>query len=90
MEDEVFDSITWETSSTAHRTSLPQEQHQRLEYDLLSATETDDPYSPKWEGFLVPSVRDPVKELPDTRDAYVSYLVSAKVSKKLCRGIDDA
>ena len=78
MEEEVFDSITWETASTVHRPQLPPEQRLGLEYD--QAIGADDPSNPKWEGFLIPSVRDPVKELPDTRDAYVSYLVSAKVS----------
>lgn len=38
-----------------------------------------DPHAPKWEGYLITSVKDPVKELAETKDAYVSYLVSAKV-----------
>ena len=42
-------------------------------------SESRDPRDPKWEGFLIASVKDPVKELSDTKDAYVSYLVSAKV-----------
>ena len=85
MDDEIFDSITWETSSTMHRPPLQQGLHQGVvEYDPHSTvSEPDDPLAPRWEGYLLPSVRDPVKELPDTRDTYVSYLVSAKVCLSL-------
>jgi sorting nexin-4 len=43
------------------------------------SVEEPHPHDPKWEGYLITSVKDPVKELAETKDAYVSYLVSAKV-----------
>jgi len=47
------------------------------------------PHDPKWEGYLITSLKDPVKELAETKDAYVSYLVSAKVCLLSCaRGCD--
>ncbi|KAG6821416.1 hypothetical protein H0H93_014213 [Arthromyces matolae] len=38
------------------------------------------PLDPKWEGYLITCVKDPVKELAETKDAYVSYLVQAKTN----------
>lgn len=82
MEEEIFDSITWESPSTLQRApslSFPRDQQRLSAINTTISESTHDPSSPKWEGFLIPSVRDPVKELPDTRDVYVSYLVSVKV-----------
>lgn len=76
-DEDVFDSVTWEESptpeidepTTSHGPGFRQ-----------STTDTnEDPLQPKWDGYLITSVRDPVKELAETKDAYVSYLVSAKV-----------
>ena len=80
-DDDVFDSVTWEsppvpityegTSATASGPGFRQ-----------STSESEDgrsPHDPKWEGYLITTVKDPVKELAETKDAYVSYLVSAKV-----------
>lgn len=75
MDDEdVFDSVTWETPSNPYApASTPG-------YKPYSATDDErDQTEPKWEGYLLTSVRDPVKELAETKDAYVSYLVQAKV-----------
>ena len=80
-DDDVFDSVTWESppvpityegpSATASGPGFRQ-----------STSESEDgrsPHDPKWEGYLITTVKDPVKELAETKDAYVSYLVSAKV-----------
>ncbi|KAF9454092.1 lipid binding protein [Macrolepiota fuliginosa MF-IS2] len=78
-DDDVFDSVTWESPSA-------------LAYDddlatvpagpgfRQSTADSGDPHEPKWEGYLVTSVKDPVKELAETKDAYVSYLVSARTN----------
>lgn len=42
------------------------------------------PHDPKWEGYLITAVTDPQKELAETKDAYVSYQISAKVCWFLC------
>lgn len=72
-DDEVFDSVTWETPANnpydASRPGFKQ-----------SIGDQEDPHQPKWEGYLITSVKDPVKELAETKDAYVSYLVSAKTN----------
>ncbi|PSS05451.1 hypothetical protein PHLCEN_2v3831 [Hermanssonia centrifuga] len=48
-----------------------------------STSESDSgqgPNDPKWEGYLITAVKDPVKELAETKDTYVSYLVTAKTN----------
>lgn len=90
MDDDVFESVDWDAAPSTvpgagytvteqpaalsspspgpgFRQSLPDEDDNR------------GPHEPKWEGYLSTSVRDPVKELADTKDAYVSYLVTAQV-----------
>lgn len=82
-DEDVFDSVTWESPSAppydaAHSNSAPSGPGFRQ-----STSESEDgrgPHDPKWEGYLITTVKDPVKELAETKDAYVSYLVSAKVS----------
>lgn len=88
-EEDVFESVAWETPSAGYHA-----QQTEVDDDPVPSTSsgpgyrqsTDPdasergPHVPKWEGFLITSVQDPVKELPDTKDAYVSYLVSAKVT----------
>lgn len=88
-DDEIFESVDWDAAPAANtagytvtdqpaalsspspgpgfRQSLPDEDDSR------------GPHDPKWEGYLSTTVRDPVKELADTKDAYVSYLVTAQV-----------
>lgn len=76
-EEDVFDSVTWESPSAPayddHIAVPPGPGFKQ------STADSGDPHEPKWEGYLVTSVKDPVKELAETKDAYVSYLVSAKV-----------
>lgn len=77
-EEDVFDSVTWESPAVHHYDT---QHHPSLGPGFKQSTgEQEDPLEPKWEGYLIPSVKDPVKELAETKDAYVSYLVSAKVT----------
>jgi len=79
-DDDVFDSVTWESpaapSYSGGNTATSGPGFRQSPDDDADAP---GPNHPKWEGFLITSVRDPVKELAETKDAYVSYLVSAKV-----------
>lgn len=78
-DEDVFDSVTWE-SPAAH--NYPESGVSSSGPGFRQSTvdsEDASPHDPKWEGFLLASVKDPVKELAETKDAYVSYLVSAKV-----------
>lgn len=77
-DEDVFDSVTWETP--AHP-AYSADQPSGPGFRQSTADSSEGPHDPKWEGYLITSVRDPVKELPETKDAYVSYLVSAKVSQ---------
>lgn len=79
-EEDVFDSVTWESASA------PYDVDPRLhptgpgfKQSTAGIEEPRGPHDPKWEGHLTTMVKDPVKELAETKDAYVSYLVTAKV-----------
>ena len=76
-DEDVFDSVTWEESPTPEIDEPTTSHGPGFIQSTTGANE--DPLHPKWEGYLMTSVRDPVKELAETKDAYVSYLVSAKV-----------
>ena len=76
-DEDVFDSVTWEESPTPEIDEPTTSHGPGFIQSTTGANE--DPLQPKWEGYLITSVRDPVKELAETKDAYVSYLVSAKV-----------
>lgn len=80
-EEDVFDSVTWESASA------PYDVDPRIyptgpgfKQSTAGVEEPRGPHDPKWEGHLITMVKDPVKELAETKDAYVSYLVTAKVS----------
>jgi sorting nexin-4 len=75
-DEDVFDSVTWESPNTPAYDAVVS---QGPGFRQPSFDSNEDPLQPKWEGYLITSVRDPVKELAETKDAYVSYLVSAKV-----------
>ncbi|TFK77317.1 hypothetical protein BDN72DRAFT_953771 [Pluteus cervinus] len=76
-DEDVFDSVTWESpSAPAYNATHPPTGPGFKQ----STAEGEGPHDPKWEGYLITSVRDPVKELAETKDAYVSYLVSAKTN----------
>jgi sorting nexin-4 len=80
--EDVFDSVTWE--SPADRgypnadVSIPS--RPGFKQSIEEGEENRGPHDPKWYGCLITQVKDPVKELAETKDAYVSYLVTAKVS----------
>ncbi|KAK7064064.1 nexin sorting protein [Favolaschia claudopus] len=79
-DEDVFDSVTWESPS--HPYEPPQESSSGPGF-RQSTSDSDGPNDPKWEGYLITSVSDPVKELAETKDAYVSYLVSAKTNSRI-------
>ena len=84
-DEDVFDSVTWEESPTPE---IDEPTTSHGPGFIQSTTDVnEDPLQPKWEGYLMTSVRDPVKELAETKDAYVSYLVSAKVRLPLSSSI---
>ncbi|KAJ8454021.1 hypothetical protein ONZ45_g19468 [Pleurotus djamor] len=76
-DEDVFDSVTWESPAAPviSDSSTPSGPGFRQ-----STADTGGPHDPKWEGYLITSVKDPVKELAETKDAYVSYLVTAKTN----------
>jgi hypothetical protein len=76
-DEDVFDSVTWE-SPAAHVFDI--DEHLPAGPGFRQSTEdSEGPHDPKWEGYLITTVKDPVKELAETKDAYVSYLVQARV-----------
>ncbi|KAF9040465.1 nexin sorting protein [Hymenopellis radicata] len=77
-DEDVFDSVTWETP--AHPTYTSEPPSTGPGFRQSTADSSEGPHDPKWEGYLITSVKDPVKELAETKDAYVSYLVSANTN----------
>jgi hypothetical protein len=79
--EDVFDSVTWESPADngydAANPSVPQ--RPGFKQSIEEGEESRGPHDPKWYGYLITHVKDPVKELAETKDAYVSYLVTAKV-----------
>jgi hypothetical protein len=79
--EDVFDSVTWESPPDngypAANTSVPQ--RPGFKQSIEDGEDSRGPHDPKWYGYLITHVKDPVKELAETKDAYVSYLVTAKV-----------
>jgi sorting nexin-4 len=82
--EDVFDSVTWETPSGGGAAYKPPSSGPGFRQSTSDSVEEPRPHDPKWEGYLITSVKDPVKELAETKDAYVSYLVSAKVRLLPC------
>ncbi|EMD41897.1 SNX4-like sorting nexin [Gelatoporia subvermispora B] len=81
-DEEVFDSVTWESPAAPAYDTGPAQTSSGpgFRQSASASDEGRDPHDPKWEGYLITSVKDPVKELAETKDAYVSYLVSAKTN----------
>ncbi|KAF7311062.1 Sorting nexin [Mycena chlorophos] len=79
--EDVFDSVTWESPSSPPYPA-PRDNPTGPGF-RQSTSDSDGPNDLKWEGYLVTSVSDPVKELAETKDAYVSYLVSAKTNLRI-------
>ena len=84
-DEDVFESVAWETPSAGYHTAdIPASSGPGFKQSTEEeASEGRGPHDPKWEGYLVVSVQDPIKELAETKDAYVSYLISAKVNTVL-------
>ncbi|KAF8516746.1 lipid binding protein [Hysterangium stoloniferum] len=82
LDEDVFDSVTWETPSAAGYEVEPTRTPSGPGYrqSTVEGGEANGPNEPKWEGYLITSVKDPIKELPETKDAFVSYLVSAETN----------
>ncbi|KAJ7705975.1 hypothetical protein B0H17DRAFT_1192537 [Mycena rosella] len=80
-DEDVFDSVTWESpSSPVYDT--PRDGPSGPGF-RQSTSDSDGPNDPKWEGYLITTVSDPVKELGETKDAYVSYLVAAQTNLRI-------
>ncbi|KAH9898236.1 lipid binding protein [Cubamyces lactineus] len=81
-DEDVFDSVTWESPSApaAYEGASAGLSGPGFRQSTAESEDGRDPHDPKWEGYLITSVKDPVKELAETKDAYVSYLVSAKTN----------
>jgi sorting nexin-4 len=78
-DEDVFDSVTWETETAAPAYEAEERTPSGPGFRQSTSDNEGGPHDPKWEGYLITNVKDPVKELAETKDAYVSYLVSAKV-----------
>lgn len=81
-DEDVFDSVTWESPATqapAYDVGVGAPSGPGFRQSTAESEDGRGPHDPKWEGYLITSVKDPVKELAETKDAYVSYLVTAKV-----------
>ncbi|KAI0652013.1 lipid binding protein [Trametes meyenii] len=81
-DDDVFDSVTWESPNAPATFEGPSTGLSGPGFRQSTAESEDgrEPHDPKWEGYLITTVKDPVKELAETKDAYVSYLVTAKTN----------
>ncbi|KAF9567044.1 lipid binding protein [Agrocybe pediades] len=79
-DEDVFDSVTWESPNAPAYEPQDPAATRGPGFRQTTFDSNEDPLQPKWEGYLITSVRDPVKELAETKDAYVSYLVSAKTN----------
>jgi sorting nexin-4 len=83
-DEDVFDSVTWESPTNPYDVDEPAPSGPGFRLSTVGEEDGRAPNDPKWEGYLITSVKDPVKELAETKDAYVSYLVSAKVGEPSC------
>ncbi|KDQ63296.1 hypothetical protein JAAARDRAFT_147465 [Jaapia argillacea MUCL 33604] len=80
-DEDVFDSVTWESpSGPPYDAGGPSASGPGYKQSTVEGEEGRGPYDPKWEGYLITTVKDPVKELAETKDAYVSYLVCAETN----------
>ena len=66
-DEDVFDSVTWESPAAPTYETTPSGPGFRQ--DTAEGSEPG-PHEPKWEGYLITSVQDPMKELAETKDAY--------------------
>jgi len=80
--EDIFDSVTWESPAdngyAAANPSVPP--RPGFKQSIEEGEENRGPHDPKWYGYLITQVKDPVKEMAETKDAYASYLVTAKTN----------
>lgn len=81
-DNEVFESVAWESEDlpTTPSAAAGQPTASGSGAGYRVSDTGSDPAELKWEGYLIPLVSDPIKELEGTKDMYVSYKVTAKVS----------
>ncbi|KAG8896819.1 intercellular trafficking and secretion, partial [Tulasnella sp. 403] len=75
-DNDVFDSVTWESANPSP--AIIDHPLPGNSTGYKPSPEETGSEEVKWEGYLIPLVSDPVKELEGTKDMYVSYLVSTK------------
>ncbi|CUA69670.1 Sorting nexin-4 [Rhizoctonia solani] len=98
MDEDVFDSVTWETqgSQPVRDPYDPDFQTETIESPVqtpiapitggpgyrqsIDSTGDADASTPKWSGYLLVQVKDPLKELDGTKDVFISYLVEARTN----------
>jgi len=80
LKENVFDSVTWESPAAPIYEATSTSRSPGFRQSTVSSEDGQGPHDPKWEWYLITSVKDPVKELAETKDAYVSYAVSAKTN----------
>lgn len=98
MDEDVFDSVTWETqaSQPVRDPYDPDFQPETAESPVqtpvvpstsgpgyrqsVDSTGDADASTPKWNGYLLVQVKDPLKELDGTKDVFISYLVEARTN----------
>jgi sorting nexin-4 len=101
MDEDVFDSVTWDTqaSEPVRDPYDPEFQTETAVSPIqtpiassasgpgyrqsMDSTGDADASTPKWNGYLLVQVKDPLKELDGTKDVFISYKVEARVSR-LC------
>ncbi|KDQ19741.1 hypothetical protein BOTBODRAFT_27166 [Botryobasidium botryosum FD-172 SS1] len=84
--EDVFDSVMWETPSNAPYDETFVEPEAGLPgpgYKQSTGDGDGAPGEPKWEGYLLIQVKDPVKELEGTKDNYISYLVVGQTNLRV-------
>ncbi|QRV83326.1 hypothetical protein RhiJN_11342 [Ceratobasidium sp. AG-Ba] len=97
MDEDVFDSVTWETpasepvrdpydpefqpsSAPISSPQVPLSSSGPGYRQSVDSTGDADASTPKWSGYLLVEVKDPIKELDGTKDVYISYLVEARTN----------
>ncbi|KAG9124530.1 intercellular trafficking and secretion [Ceratobasidium sp. 392] len=99
MDEDVFDSVTWETPGSTEPVRDPYDPNFQPSATPVSppaptplssggpgyrqsvdSAGDADASTPKWGGYLLVQVKDPIKELDGTKDVYISYLVEARTN----------
>lgn len=80
-DNEVFESVAWESEDLPTPSAAPgQPTASGSGAGYRVPDEGSEPSEIKWEGYLIPLVSDPIKELEGTKDMFVSYKVTAKTN----------